>query len=365
MIMNITIPENKRLIAPTKENMTFMGRISFDDPAAPRFIWAGSNVRIRFTGTSISAAIFNKRFYNTMLLGFILDGKEDKVEFGSQEEYEGEYLLELAKDLDEGEHELVLFKRQDATHYFDLFGFIIDKEAAVLAPPALPLRKVECFGDSVSAGAVVEAMDHVASNDPEDNQGIYDNAWHSYAAITARNLGAQLHDTAQGGIAIFDNTGYYHAPSFIGMESAYDKLCYFPESDTGVTPWDFTQYVPDVVLFAVGQNDQHNEAEGDPDINDPEFRTRWKDRYKDIINDLRSKYPKATFILLLTVLCHDPSWDDAVDEIARELDDERITHFKFTRTGKATPGHPRLSEQYEMAGELTAYISLMGDKVWA
>ncbi len=353
------IPQNKKLIAADSGKMTYMGRIDHSDPAKPQFIWAGSNVRMRFTGTSVSALIYNKRFYNTMLLGFIIDGKEGKVQFGSKDEWEGEYLLDLADGLEEGEHEIILFKRQDATHYFDFYGFIIDENAEALEAPKLPDLKIECFGDSVSAGAVVEAMDYVGSNDPENNDGIYDNAWHSYASITARNLGAQVHLTAQGGIAIFDNTGYYHAPDFIGMETAYDKLCYFPEGSKGYTPWDFGRYIPDIVIFAVGQNDQHNEAQGDPDINDPVFREKWKNRYKDIILDLRSKYPDARFVLLLTVLCHDKSWDDAVDEIANELGDDKLTHLLFTRTGKATPGHPRLSEQYEMAQGLTAHLFSM------
>ena len=360
---DIRIPEGKKLISPA-DKMTYMGRIDFAEPESPAFIWAGSYVRMRFTGTSVSAAIFNKRFYNKMSLGYVIDGKEGRADFGSDDEWEGEYLIPLADGLDDGEHDIILFKRQDATHYFKFFGFVIDEDARVLDAPALPERKIECFGDSVSAGAVVEAMEYVGSSDPENHDGIYDNAWHSYAAITARNLGAQLHDTAQGGIAIFDNTGWYHAPTFIGMETAYNKLCYFPEGENGYTDWDFGRYTPHLVIFAVGQNDQHNETDGDPDINDPEFRTRWKNRYKDIINSLREKYPKARFVLLLTVLCHDPEWDTAVDEIAAELNDGRITHFMFTRTGKATPGHPRLSEQYEMATELTAYISKMGDEVW-
>lgn len=351
----------RKLIPADSGKITYMGRIDFDDPARPEFYWAGSFARMRFTGRNIGAVICNHKFYNDMLLGIVIDGREDKVSF---EENDKDIVLTLAEDLDEGEHEITLFKRQDATHYFEFTGFLIDGDAEALEPAPLPERKIECFGDSVSAGAVVEAMDYAASCDPEGHEGIYDNAWHSYSNITARNLGAQLHDTAQGGIAIFDNTGYYHAPECIGMESAYDKLCYFPESKKGVTAWDFSRYVPDIVIFAVGQNDPHKEGCEDNDIRDPEYRLKWKNRYKEIILDLKSKYPKADFILLLTVLCHDPVWDEVIEEITRELNDEKITHFMFTRTGKATPGHPRLSEQYEMATELTAYISNMGDKVW-
>lgn len=361
--MDIKIPAGKKLIT-ADDKMSYMGRIDFSDKTAPAFVWAGSNVRMRFTGTSVSAALFNKRFFNKMSLGCLIDGKEGRADFGTADEWEKEYIVPLAEGLEDGEHEIILFKRQDASHYFKFFGFVIDEGGEVLDAPKLPTRKIECFGDSVSAGAVVEAMDCVGSSDPENTEGIYDNAWHSYAAITARNLGAQLNDTAQGGIAIFDNTGWYHAPNFIGMETAYNKLFYFPDGEKGYTDWDFSAYIPDVVIFAVGQNDQHNEADGDPDINDPAFRTHWKERYKDIIKDLMAKYPRADFVLTLTVLNHDPEWDKAIDEIANELDDERVSHFMFKRSGRATPGHPRLSEQYEMATELTAYLSGKGDKLW-
>ena len=353
--METRIPEGKKLISPT-DKMSYMGRIDFDDPNSPVFIWAGSNVRMRFRGTSVSAVIFNRRFFNKMSVGYVIDGKVCRADFGEENEREKEYCLTLADGLEDGEHEIVLFKRQDASHYFRFLGFIIDGE--VLEAPALPARKIEVFGDSVSAGAVVEARDFEGKCDPEGHEGIYDNAWYSYASITARNLGAQLNCTAQGGIS------WFHAPDFIGMETAYDKLCYYPEGERGYTPWDFGRYTPNVVIFAVGQNDSHNEAEGDPDITDISFRTRWKEGYKGIIKELRAKYPHAYFVLLLTVLGHDPEWDKAVDEIAYELSDSRIRHFMFTRTGKATPGHPRISEQYEMAEELTAYLSGLGEDIW-
>jgi hypothetical protein len=348
------------MILATNENLLYMGRIDFENPERPKFIWAGSNVRMRFTGTSISAVIKNRKFYNDMMLGYVLDGKEGIVEF---DENDKDITLKIGENLPEGDHEIILFKRQDATHWFEFVGFIIDDSAQVLKHAPLPERKIECFGDSVSAGAVVEAVEYTGKCDPEDNQGRFDNAWHSYSMITARNLGAQIHVSAQGGIAIFDGTGYYHAPTFIGMETAYNKLRYFPE-DGGYSDWDFDRYTPNVVLFAVGQNDTHFEGHEDRDIKDPDFRAKWKARYKEIILDLRSKYKNAYFILLLTVLNHDPEWDKVIEEIKDELADEKILHCEFTRSGKATPGHPRLPEQYEMAEELTAFISKLGDKIW-
>lgn len=347
----------KTMVYPDNGNISYMGRIDFSDKSSPKIIFAGSSITLRFKGTAIGVKIVNHKYYNIMELGVLVDGREDKIRF---DENEKEICLPIANDLDDAEHEVVLFKRQDATHYFEFRGFAIDGE--VLPARALPKRKIECYGDSVSAGAVCEALDCVAKLDPDDTQGVYDNAWHSYSMITARNLGAQIHNIAQGGIAIFDGTGYYHYPDFIGMESAYDKLCYFPEAE--ITNWDFSRYTPNVVLFAIGQNDNHHEGHDDFDINDKAYRTKWKNAYKKIILDLMGKYPKATFVLLLTVLMHDYGWDSAVEEIAAELNDKKVHYLRFKRAGKATPGHPRIPEQCEMAEELTALISNLGDGVW-
>ena len=38
--------------------------------------------------------------------------------------------------------------------------------------------------------------------------------------MTARMLNAQIHDIAQGGIALLDGQGWFHEPDQIGMESA-------------------------------------------------------------------------------------------------------------------------------------------------
>lgn len=354
---------SKKFIPASDPSIRYMGRIDRSVPDAPKIVYAGSMITLRFKGTELSAVICNHRFYNKMELGLLIDGKEDKVGFDTDRQ---RFSLPLVSGLEDREHEITLFKRQDATHYFDFFGFETNEGAEVLPPLPRPDRRIECFGDSVSAGAVCEAVENVGAPDPENNQGVYDNAYHSYSMITARNLGAEINNVAQGGIAIFDGTGYYHAPHTIGMETVYNKTVYFPE-ECGYSDWDFSEYIPQVVIFAVGQNDQHRELGDDPDITDPDHRRKWKERYKDILRDLRAHYPNARIILLLTVLMHDPSYDAALDEIVSELTaegEDKVSHLMFKRCGKATPGHPRLPEQYEMASELTAYISRLGDEIW-
>ena len=92
--METRIPEGKKLISPT-DKMSYMGRIDFDDPNAPVFIWAGSNVRMRFKGTSVSAVIFNRRFFNKMSVGYVIDGKVCRADFGEENEREKSTVLRL------------------------------------------------------------------------------------------------------------------------------------------------------------------------------------------------------------------------------------------------------------------------------
>ena len=348
------------LIKPSNENLYYTGRIDFSNPEMPKIYYAASSVRMNFKGSAVKARIKNYYFYNVMELGVVVDGKVSKVGFGR--DY-AEYELTLCEGLDESKaHELVFYKRQDATHWFEFLGFeILGENPEILPPPAKPRLKIEVYGDSVSAGAVVEAVDYVGSCDPENSDGAFDNSWYSYSSIVARNLGAELQNCSQGGIALFDGSGYYHAPDFIGVESSYDKLCYFPEG--GISEWDFSRFTPDFVIFAFGQNDNHHEGHEDFDIHDKVYREKWKARYKEVLLDIDSKYAhKPIFILMTTVLMHDADRDTAIEEIRSELTENglmpqsRLFHHMFKRNGAATPGHPRTPEQYEMAEELTAKI---------
>ena len=53
--------ENKKLITADNSFLTYMGRIDFSDKTRPEFYYAGSNVKMTFTGTSVSAVIKNHK----------------------------------------------------------------------------------------------------------------------------------------------------------------------------------------------------------------------------------------------------------------------------------------------------------------
>lgn len=340
---------------PSDPNIAYMGRIDHSDPDAPAFFYAGSQIKFNFKGTSLKISVINHSYWGELALGVILDGEMIKIPL-SPENNGKEVTLTAAEGLPDTAHEVTVYKKHAANQLLVFKG--IETDGVLLEKPALPQLKMEVYGDSVCAGEVIEAVDYVGKCDPEGHNSRYDNVWNSFVMQTSRNLNAQIHNICQGGIALFDGTGYFHHPDYIGLESTYDKLCYFPEG--GISMWDFSRYTPDIVVIAIGQNDKHNGRtdKDDIDISDPVYRKEWQTAYIKMVRTLNDKYSSPKFVLTTTILMHDSEWDKAIDEIKDQLNEMGIKayHNMFKRNGAATPGHPRLPEHNEMAQELTAFI---------
>lgn len=344
-------------IAPDNSDLQYSGRIDFDNPMAPVFVFPCSYVKMRFTGTFINVIIENHRSYWSSYLGFIIDGVQDKVKLPD----EGKATIELASGLEDKPHEILLFKRMDACHVIRFYGFEVADSAVISKPDAKPDRRIEVYGDSVSAGEVSEAIDYVGKADPE-HDGEFSNSYYSYSWLTARKLNAEIHDIAQGGIALLHNTGWYSGPEYIGMEEVYDKLRYNTELGAP-KPWDFNKYRPHVVIVAIGQNDSNPEDYMASDYESAKAR-HWRSEYKAFIRRLREIYPKAVIILATTILGHNENWDKAIDHVSHELGDEKVYHFLYTNNGTGTPGHIRIPEAERMSDELAAFIDSLGKEIW-
>ena len=271
----------------------------------------------------------------------------------------------LAENLKYGPHTVQLIKLQDSPHYLTICSFSLSEEGAHLLPKEAPkARHMEFFGDSVTVGCITDAFGYEGKVDPP-NQGEYCNAYNSYAMQTARRLNAQAHLTAQGGVALLSGTGWFGEPhDTMGMEEMYDKQRYVAELGD-LTPWDFSRYTPQVVVVAIGQNDQH--VHGGPD-NDPgadaAFRQKWEEHYERFIRRLMELYPKAAIVCATTILRHDAVWDDMIDAVVRRIASPKASHFLYSNNGCGTDGHIRASEGFHMAEELSAYIEGLGEGIW-
>ena len=181
--------------------------------------------------------------------------------------------------------------------------------------------------------------------------------------MTARMLNAQIHDIAQGGIALhgLEKPGHVRGSDWEwkvpGIKFRFNKT--FGE----LIEWDFNQYTPQVVVVAIGQNDNHPFDYMSEDYM-CEKAILWREHYTEFLKKLRQVYPKASVICCTTLLEHDSSWDKAIDDVVVSMGDRKISHCIFKRNGAATPGHLRIPETYEMARELADYIENLGIEEW-
>lgn len=345
-------------IEPDNEKLVYCGRIDWTDLKAPIFVYPCTSVEMIFLGDKVRIYIRNYNVYHDNYLGYILDGEQGSVRLLNA----GITSFEVETKRSElREHKLLIFKRQDACHVFEFLGLEIVGKGNIL-PYALKYeRRIEVYGDSVSAGEVSEAVDYIGREDPPHN-GEYSNSWYSYAWIMARKLNARLHNIAQGGIALMDRTGWFHAPETIGMETVWDKIHYNPVFKKNAK-WDFKQYIPQVVIIAIGQNDSHPQNYMAEEYGGAKAKI-WRARYGDFLKKMRKVYPEAMIICCTTLLNHDKAWDKAVGDVLQKLKDKKITQYIFKRCGRGTPGHLRIQEAQEMADELAAYIENIGIEGW-
>ena len=342
------------------QRLSYSGRIDVTDPGRPEFIFPATSLTFRFTGRQAVLTVENLRLYWDNFLGGIIDGEQKAWKLNP----EGETRILLVSGKEEACHEITVFKRQDCCHEVVLSSLELSAGSVLHPAPEKPWRRMEVFGDSVSAGEVSEAVDWAGKLDPP-HQGEYSNSWYSYAWIAARMLGAELHDTAQGGIPLLNHTGWFAPPAYPGMEFMWDKLHYHPELGK-VAEWDFSRYQPQLVVIAIGQNDSNPEdyMASDPD---GEKADRWKREYRRLAESIREKYPEAVIILATTILCHHENWDRAIGEVCRQMNkagDGKVYHFLYRRNGKGTPGHIRIPEAEEMAGELVSFVKKLEIPGW-
>lgn len=345
-------------INPDNAKIRYSGRIDWTNPKEPIWVYPCTSAEFKFTGRTLKIFIHNKNEYWQNYLGCILDGVQSCYYLENKKENEIEIRV---PENENGEHHVLFFKRQDSCHEMHILGFEIEDGAKLLELPDAPKRKIEVYGDSVSAGEVTEAVDYTGMSDPE-HQGGYSNSWYSYAWMTARMLNAQIHDIAQGGIALMDGQGCFHEPEQVGMESAWNKIR-FNKTFGALTEWDFNQYTPQVVVVAISQNDNHPFDYMSEDYM-CEKAILWREHYTTLLKNLRQVYPNARIVCCTTLLEHDSSWDKAIDDVVVSMDDSKISHCIFKRNGAATPGHLRIPETYEMARELADYIENLEIEEW-
>jgi hypothetical protein len=257
--------------------------------------------------------------------------------------------ITLAENLPNGKHSLLLYKLSNNTSANFLYGFEVGGKAELLNPSKLPKRKIEFYGNSITAGHAVD----VPQGMNESGAPQFFNSYYTYAALTARHYNAQSSFIARSGIGIMISW----FPEI--MPEVYDRLDPFDPA----SKWDFSKYTPDVVVINLFQNDYW--LTNMP--NHEQFKQRFGTKkptedfiiksYQDFVASIRAKYPDAHIICALGSMNATEAgskWPGYIEKAIAGLKDEKIYSVFFPY--KKTPGHPNKKEQQAMADQLIRFI---------
>ncbi|RYF49408.1 MAG: electron transporter RnfD, partial [Cytophagaceae bacterium] len=177
---------------------------------------------MNFKGTSAKATLKDERGEN--YFNVIIDGKVSSVLLLAK----GKQEYTLASGLKPGAHTLELFKRTEwAMGKTWLYSFQFDINKVKLAAPKPKKRKIEFFGNSITCGYAVED-----TTGQDRGSAPYENAYISYASITARHFNADLHSTSKSGIGVV--ISWFP----LIMPEMYDRL----DATDPDSKWDFSKF---------------------------------------------------------------------------------------------------------------------------
>ena len=352
-----TMPIKGTIISPTDKHIQYTGRISFTNPERPAFNFPGIQIRAAFEGTSLRMMAKPNSGY---FMAQIDKAEPFKVAFRG----ERDSLVTLATALADGVHTVKLMYAIEGYEFFpEFWGFVLDEGKKLVDAPALPSRKIEFIGNSITCGYGNEGL-----KKEEHFDYATENHYYSYASITARNLDAQHWVVARSGIGAYRN---YNGPKTGNPESnmlaQYEHIGYAlkPELRKEATflseKWDFNRYQPDVVCINLGTND----------LSTSNYDVKLlKQNYNKLLKTVRQHNPNAKIVFLTGTMLYNKEMElqrQILNEVAAEAKkagDKEIYRFDMAPiSGDEWYGndwHPNVYMDEKMAGELTAYLrSLM------
>ena len=141
-----TMPIQGEVIKPTDAHIQYAGRISFTNPERPAFNFPGVQIAAAFEGTSLRMLAKPKSGY---FMAQIDKAEPFKVAFRGDRDS----LVTLATALPDGVHTVKLMYVIEGYEFFpEFWGFVLDKGKKLVDAPALPSRKIEFIGNSITCG---------------------------------------------------------------------------------------------------------------------------------------------------------------------------------------------------------------------
>jgi len=289
---------------------------------------------VRFNGTTVSVDLAGGQEYTVVVDGTVRPKLTATV--GKNE---------LAKGLAPGEHTVELYRRTEASEgESEIRGFDFGG-GTLLAPPPVT-RRLEFIGDSITCGYGNEGADATCKFMRET-----ENHYLTYAALTARELKAELSTVAWSGKGVVCNWGDDAASCTNPFPIYYDRIL----PNRADSAWDYSRFQPDAVVINLGTNDLSTES--DPD------EATFEAAYKALLQRVRKNYPSAHILCTNGPLLNGTDLVNVrryIQESVASLADPKISTFEIAAQdgsdGYGCDWHPSLERHKKMATVVTAAL---------
>lgn len=391
--------DETRLVKPSDQHITYVGRINDSNPDRPTFTYPGTEIRTAFMGNSIAMKAkshsgyfmvkidenepYKIGFLNDSIVTLCIEKNEhcgnikdccniddcrnindccnlndcckgnieqcDKSNGIIASGDSGAYLNKALNGNGKYAHQLTITYIGEGYHTRPEFhGFILNNNTFLTSPAPLPSRKIEFIGNSITCGYGIEAADASAPYTEETA-----NYYFTYAAKTARWLKAQAYVVARSGIGVYRNYNGPKTGDAVNMNTEYKYTMLYDDSQL----WDFTRFTPDVVCVNLGTNDTSTEGADS---------TLLAKGFYNLYKQIRSHYPDAKIIFLSGCMMKGNALKmakDAMDftmRLALSNGDTNVYRLDFeTHDGSLGYGaswHPSMKQHDVMAKQLTSYL---------
>jgi hypothetical protein len=337
----------------------YVGRIDFTNPKQPTFSFPGISIKAKFSGTKVSAVIKDfgaggattTNYYNVLI---------DDVVTAKLMVTAADTLYLLASGLSNISHTVELVKRTESSVGKSSFsGFVINTTTALETLPALSTYKMEFIGDSWTCGY----GDEVTTTSPNTGfNSVNEDNGRAWGYTVAKKFDAQYHCTAISGRGMYrNNTGTTTGVIPDEFGGIY--------ADQASPLWNFSNYVPDLVVIHLGTNDFYQESLTPPVMLDSAL---FVDKYIAFVNTLRSSYGSSTKILCVFGNSKSDYWPVGLNNLTRWRNyiTAVVGHFttggdnevyKFELTVQSSPygedWHPTIVSHNLMANQIAPYIT--------
>jgi lysophospholipase L1-like esterase len=336
-------------VAPNAPEVVYIGRVDRRSADAVRFSWPGSQVELRFSGSSIHAVLSDtpaaRESRETDRLTVVVDDRPPR----NFKLAEGRHLYPLATKLAPTDHRILLWKRTEAeVGVITLHGFQLGPQGRALPNTPRQTRHLEFVGDSVTVGYGNEGGVGLCANKAKAQ-----NNYLTYGAYAARQLSATYTAVAWSGKGLTRNyqTGELHT-----LPELYD-LTIPTESGSPLAP----PAPADAVIVNLGTNDFFD---GLPD------ERVFLATYRAFLAKLRKRHPTALLVLAVGPMLADDypiplarqimrRWVRKVRDDWRASGDALIDVIEFwtePTEGVGCDFHPNIRTHARMGAELAVLL---------